>query len=173
MNDDLVLADTPVPRVRRLTLNRPEKHNALNDGLRSALFGELREADADGDVSVIVIRGAGPSFCSGYDLAKASTPVERASSQLDGWWPRHVVNNWFEMWDMAGAKLVAMYGFGMDEHDDGPSSPSCPRDAGTHRCDRSPVLACGTRRDRRRPRLRKLVVGTTRPARRRVLRRCR
>lgn len=52
-----------------ITLNRPEKRNALNDGLIAALKVALREADADESVKCIVIRGAGKDFCSGADLA--------------------------------------------------------------------------------------------------------
>ena len=55
--------------VRILTLNRPEKRNALNDGLIAALKVALSEADADEGVKCIVIRGAGKDFCSGADLA--------------------------------------------------------------------------------------------------------
>ena len=52
-----------------LTLNRPDKRNALNDGLIGGLKGALREADADESFRAIVIRGAGKDFCSGADLA--------------------------------------------------------------------------------------------------------
>jgi methylglutaconyl-CoA hydratase len=52
-----------------VTLNRPEKRNALNDELVAALKRALREADADPRVRAIVITGAGTDFCSGADLA--------------------------------------------------------------------------------------------------------
>jgi len=55
--------------VRFLTLNRPEKRNALNDALISALKNELRRADAETELRAIVIRGAGKDFCSGADLS--------------------------------------------------------------------------------------------------------
>jgi len=55
--------------VRVITLNRPEKRNALNDELIAALKAALREADADESVRAIVIRGAGKDFCSGADLS--------------------------------------------------------------------------------------------------------
>ncbi|MEO6333860.1 MAG: enoyl-CoA hydratase-related protein [Pyrinomonadaceae bacterium] len=54
--------------VRILTLNRPEKRNALNDALVSSLKGALNDADADENLRSIVIRGAGKDFCSGADL---------------------------------------------------------------------------------------------------------
>lgn len=55
--------------IRFLTLNRPEKRNALNDGLIASLKEALREADADDEMRAIVIRGAGKDFCSGADLS--------------------------------------------------------------------------------------------------------
>jgi enoyl-CoA hydratase len=108
---DVLLVDEPLPLVRRLTLNRPDKRNALNDELRGALFDALREGDASADVSVMVIRGAGRDFCSGYDLGQANSPVERAIARQDGWWSRHVVNNWFEMWDMATPIIGQVHGY--------------------------------------------------------------
>ena len=55
--------------VRCITLNRPEKRNALNDELIAALKEALRDADAVESLRAIVIRGAGKDFCSGADLA--------------------------------------------------------------------------------------------------------
>ena len=55
--------------IRLVTLNRPEKRNALNDELIAALKDTLREADAGENIRVIVIRGEGKDFCSGADLA--------------------------------------------------------------------------------------------------------
>lgn len=64
-----ILLVEPVESIRILTLNRPEKRNALNDELIVALKDALREADADESLRAIVIRGAGKDFCSGADLA--------------------------------------------------------------------------------------------------------
>lgn len=55
--------------VARITLNRPDKRNALNDALIAGLKQALREADAQATVRVVVIMGAGADFCSGADLA--------------------------------------------------------------------------------------------------------
>jgi methylglutaconyl-CoA hydratase len=64
--DELLIHDSG--SVRTLTLNRPDKRNALNDALVVALKAGLREADADESLRAIVIRGAGKDFCSGADL---------------------------------------------------------------------------------------------------------
>ena len=55
--------------VARITLNRPEKRNALNSELIEALKDALRRAAEVGDVRVIVLSGAGSDFCSGADLS--------------------------------------------------------------------------------------------------------
>lgn len=52
-----------------LTLNRPDKKNALNDQLVAAIKEALRGVNADKDARAVVIRGAGSDFCSGADLA--------------------------------------------------------------------------------------------------------
>lgn len=55
--------------VAELTLNRPEKRNALDAALVEELKAALREADGDAEVRVIALRGAGRDFCSGADLS--------------------------------------------------------------------------------------------------------
>ena len=61
--------ETTEGKTRIITLNRPEKRNALNDELIADLKAALREADADESLRAIVIRGAGKDFCSGADLS--------------------------------------------------------------------------------------------------------
>jgi enoyl-CoA hydratase/carnithine racemase len=56
--------------VRILTMNRPEKRNALNSELTQGLLDALRAADADESVGCIVLTGAGPGFCAGADLSE-------------------------------------------------------------------------------------------------------
>ncbi len=56
--------------VRILTLNRPEKRNALNTELTVGLMNALRAADADDAIGAVVLTGAGPGFCAGADLAE-------------------------------------------------------------------------------------------------------
>jgi enoyl-CoA hydratase len=109
--EPVLLTEDPLPRVLRLVLNRPAKRNALNDELRGLLFERLRAADADPDVSVVIISGAGDCFSAGYDLGQRATPVERAAAATDGWWARHVVNNWFEMWDMSTPLIAQVHGW--------------------------------------------------------------
>ena len=62
---ELVRLDRPAEHVARLTLNRPEKRNALNNPLRARLFDALQDCDADDSVRVTILRGAGPCFSAG------------------------------------------------------------------------------------------------------------
>lgn len=55
--------------IATITLNRPEKRNALNDALIVDLKEALREADKRDDVRAVVIKGNGKDFCSGADLS--------------------------------------------------------------------------------------------------------
>lgn len=67
-------------RVRILTMNRPEKRNALNTALTRALLEGLRAAEAAQTVACVVLTGAGPGFCAGADLGefKDLTPNKQA-----------------------------------------------------------------------------------------------
>jgi enoyl-CoA hydratase/carnithine racemase len=56
--------------VRILTMNRPEKRNALNNELTRALLEALRKADEDESFGCLVLTGTGPAFCAGADLAE-------------------------------------------------------------------------------------------------------
>ncbi len=66
-NEEFVLSEQH-GNVRVLILNRPERRNALSIPLLDVLRTALRAANADPQTHVIVLRGAGPSFCAGKDL---------------------------------------------------------------------------------------------------------
>lgn len=68
-NDSQILSETK-GAVAHITLNRPEKRNALGDQLVRELLSALNAADADEAVKVVVLRGAGTDFCAGADLAQ-------------------------------------------------------------------------------------------------------
>jgi enoyl-CoA hydratase len=114
MSTPLVLADDPRPGVRRLTLNRPEKRNAISNPLRAELFAALDASDRDAEVRVTIVRGAGPCFSSGYDLASdlsAGQPYPTAAG--DGSWSRHVSEGWFRIWDLAKPVIAQVHGYAM------------------------------------------------------------
>lgn len=65
-----------------ITLNRPERFNAISDTLPILLEQAVLRAEADTDVRVIFLKGAGKAFCSGYDLKVfAETPGVNAGWQ--------------------------------------------------------------------------------------------
>lgn len=68
----LVLTEKIVKGAVKLTLNRPEKRNALNIDLMRQLNEKLLEIEKDEKIRVIVLEGAGESFCGGLDLHEAS-----------------------------------------------------------------------------------------------------
>jgi enoyl-CoA hydratase/carnithine racemase len=104
--------DTPRPFVRRLTLNRPEKRNALSNELRGELFDALRAADRDDAVRVSIVRAAGTCFSAGYDLGADLTQGRpHPTAEGDGSWPRHVVHGWFEIWDLAKPVVAQVHGY--------------------------------------------------------------
>jgi len=112
--DALVLVDDPAPRVRRLTLNRPEKRNAISNALRTELYDALHAADRDPEVGVTVIRGAGPCFSSGYDLKSSLSEGQPFYTPPgDGSWSRHVADGWSRIWDLAKPVIAQVHGYAM------------------------------------------------------------
>ena len=111
--EPLVLVDEPSPGVRRLTLNRPEKRNALNNPLRGALIAALRTADGDDGVRVTIIRGAGTCFSAGYDLGGGNEGTELPfyTAAGEGQWPRHVTEGWMSIWDLAKPVIAQVHGY--------------------------------------------------------------
>ncbi len=100
------------PGIRRIALNRPDKRNALSNALRGELFDALRKADVDAQIGAIIIKGNGKCFSAGYDLAQSpNEPLPRHVSPGEGIWPRHLVDGWFEMWDMATPIIAQVHGF--------------------------------------------------------------
>jgi enoyl-CoA hydratase len=109
-DEPILLTDDPAPHVRRLTLNRPAKRNALSNALRGAIFAALEAADRDPEVRVIVLRGAGTCFSSGYDLAGlGELPFHTSGGQ--GQWARHVVEGCFRIWDLAKPVIAQVHGW--------------------------------------------------------------
>jgi enoyl-CoA hydratase len=104
-NDEpsVLIVDEPLPHVRRLTLNRPAKRNALSHALRAQLLDALVDADEDDDIRVTVIRGAGSCFSAGYELGDANqgVPLPHHTAGGFGHWPRHVTDTWMSIWDLA------------------------------------------------------------------------
>ena len=64
-----------------LTLNRPDKRNAIDDATRDALAEAFARCDADAEIRVVILTGAGSAFCAGVDLATpGNVPVHAPSA---------------------------------------------------------------------------------------------
>ena len=68
--------------VARITLNRPDKRNAIISEMMSALRDALQRAADDATVRVLLIRGAGKDFCAGLDLSEVLKSAENADASL-------------------------------------------------------------------------------------------
>ena len=68
--------------VARITLNRPDKRNAITSEMMTALREALGRAREDSTVRVLLIRGAGKDFCAGLDLGEVLKSAENAEGSL-------------------------------------------------------------------------------------------
>ena len=115
-NYEYIIVDQPDKYINRITLNRPEKRNALNNELRGEVFKALEKAELNNEIRVTIIRGAGTCFSAGYDLGKDLrknrpwfTSPELGVGDLS--WPRHLTEGWFKMWDMAKPIIAQVHGY--------------------------------------------------------------
>lgn len=100
-------------RIVRLTLNRPDKMNALSTPLMSELKAGLEEAERDPEVRVVIIKGAGRAFSAGYDLTppppgqEPPLPPELAAKY-------HIKRNhdvWFTIWNLLKPVIAQVHGY--------------------------------------------------------------
>lgn len=77
-----VLIDRPSPGCAVVTLNRPEKLNALSPGLLADLGRALDELAADPDLRALVLTGAGKAFCAGLDLGELGVDADFGLTQM-------------------------------------------------------------------------------------------
>lgn len=80
MNDEILLW-SEADGILTLTLNRPEKRNALNAPLVAALKEAMARAAAEPSVRVVAVRGAGKDFCAGADLAELERIAELSEEE--------------------------------------------------------------------------------------------
>jgi methylglutaconyl-CoA hydratase len=67
--------------VLTLTVNRPDKRNAMDSGVVAVLTSQLERAELDADVRVVALRGAGKDFCAGADLAELLDSADRGPDE--------------------------------------------------------------------------------------------
>ena len=107
-------------RIARITLNRPEKRNALNLGIREEIKQALKTAERDDSIAVIVIDAIGPAFSSGYDLSpndpRARSPEGGfvSEEQFDGWtsrWADSCIRDWMTIWELMKPVVAKVHGY--------------------------------------------------------------
>ena len=96
-------------RIARITLNRPEKLNAMSPKLLAELDGALDDFEQDPQASVLIIRGAGRSFCAGYDLT-AGGEGGRYTITEDRWAMRRLVERWQRLWNLPKPTIAQVHG---------------------------------------------------------------
>jgi len=93
---------------RHVVLNRPEKRNALNDELILAIRAALEAAAADRDVLCVVVRGAGPLFSSGMDLAALGALAADPDRLRE--FRRPILETWSLLEEMAKPTICQIHG---------------------------------------------------------------
>ncbi len=118
MSSDSVLYEVD-GRLARITLNRPEKLNAIDETMPGALAAAVEEAGDDDRVHAIVLSGAGRAFCSGYDLERfAEEPRPTLGSQEMPWdpvvdyrWMRRATEDFMSLWRSLKPVICKAHGF--------------------------------------------------------------
>lgn len=106
-------------RIATIVLNRPDRRNALDFALRRDLVEALHRAEMDDQVTVVLIEGAGPSFCSGHDMAMGADPGALpegwvASGHYDSWtdqFARSCLRDWLTIWDLLKPVVAKVHGY--------------------------------------------------------------
>ncbi len=103
--------------IARITLNRPEKRNALDLTLRGEFVRALKQAERDDSVSVVLVDGAGSSFCAGYDMTPGAALAPEggyvSEKYFDDWsdqFARGCVRDWLTIWDLMKPVVAKVHG---------------------------------------------------------------
>ncbi len=118
MTFDTLLYETD-GRVARITLNRPERMNAIDDAMPGEIARAVAAANDDNAIHVIVLAGSGAGFCSGYDLKRyAETPRPTAGSQDMPWDPmidfrfmQRNTENFMSLWRSHKPTIARVHGY--------------------------------------------------------------
>jgi enoyl-CoA hydratase len=106
-------------RIARITLDRPERLNAINEKMPGEIRAAVERANADDAIHVIVLAGAGHGFCSGYDLkAFAETKGENPGVQSMPWDPmidyrfmKQCTDDFFSLWRSYKPVICKVHGY--------------------------------------------------------------
>jgi enoyl-CoA hydratase len=113
MSDDLVLIERS-GRLGYLMLNRPDRLNAITASMRDLFAERLDELLRDPEIRVIIVRGAGRSFCAGYDLSPGESMEKTSSGQRtaadDLAWVRLEMETFQRLWDCQKPTIAQVHG---------------------------------------------------------------
>ncbi len=98
-------------KIFRLTLNRPEKLNAMSLKLLGEFNQALDEFEADGRASVLIVRGAGRAFCAGYDIQGTQQPGSQFTVTSDRMVLQRMVERWQRLWTLPKPTIAQVHGF--------------------------------------------------------------
>jgi enoyl-CoA hydratase/carnithine racemase len=110
-NYETVIYETVEDKIRRLTLNCPEKLNALSPNLLDELMQVLDIYEEDPDASVLIIRGAGRAFSAGYDLNAPAVPGQKFTISNDRVNMQRLVTGWQRLWSCIKPTVAQVHGF--------------------------------------------------------------
>lgn len=114
MSEKKILVDDMDGGIRVITLNRPEKRNAMDNELRGQLLAALRDADQQDSVRVSILRGAGRCFSSGYDLkSDLNENKPYFTPEVGRPWVRHITEGWLSIWELAKPIIAQVHGYAM------------------------------------------------------------
>lgn len=111
--------DPSHPRIARLTLNRPEHYNAINEAMPGEIRAAVEWAEANDRVHVLIIEGAGKGFCGGYDLGLFAEQVHDHPCQQEGhpWDPmrdyahmKRFTDDFMALWRSAKPTIAKVHG---------------------------------------------------------------
>eukprot|EP00924_Labyrinthula_sp_SR-Ha-C_P003835 maker-scaffold_3-snap-gene-6.47-mRNA-1 protein AED:0.12 eAED:0.12 QI:233/1/1/1/0.5/0.33/3/554/302 len=106
-----IIVSNPSEYISVITLNRPERRNALNHHLRYQIFHQLAINDQDPNIRMTIIKGSGSCFCAGYDLnMKPEDVFANIESPGIGKFQRSVVQGWFSIMDLAKPVIAQVHG---------------------------------------------------------------
>jgi len=106
-----VVLTEDISNVRIITLNRPECLNALNNELIASFLSELRNANNDNSVKVIILRGAGKAFCAGEDLVDTLKTTQESTEDEKEKYAENLQNITREMFQSNKFIIGAIHGW--------------------------------------------------------------
>src|SRR5580700_8161618 len=110
-NYETLIYEQVEEKIFRLTLNRPEKLNALSPKLLGEFDQVLNEFESDRDASVLIVRGAGRAFCAGYDLQGTQQPGSGFTVSSDRINLHKIIERWQRLWAIGKPTIAQVHGY--------------------------------------------------------------